>query len=365
MGIKLTYNQKIAIAILLTGIIVFVIWWLKTNKKFTQLKLRASPLLKATSSSSCLFTADQTTVKGIQTQIATIQTAVNALNPAPTSDVLSTFNTTIASVNSQITNLLALPICCSGLNQEYNSTTNKCQCKSPYGLDSNTACSISCTSPQAVWTGGVCGCNTGYTILADYTTCDNPSNDKITGTYIPQLTQFVTTLNSLTKNIPLPSLPLIGAYGGYTFNVVSGATTTGINGLPVTNGSYLAKTLLSGLIPTVSTTSITIPQGQGLKSPDGSHIFVMQANGEAAVFNTSNGNKTWNSGTAGKGTPPYSIVWGANGSLSVNDSTGTTYWTTGGAFTPLPEYLVMQNDGNVVLYTITGSALWYTSTSGT
>jgi hypothetical protein len=363
--IEFTYKNIAIVLFLSAGIIALVYLLIRRSNKFMKLKLRTSSVLTAGAASgpSCLFASGKTTIQGIQTQIATMQATVKSLSPAPTSDVLNTFNTTVASINTQITNLLSLPICCSGLNQVYNSTTNTCQCASPYGLDPTGVCSISCTSPQAIWTGGLCGCNTGYTLLTDYKTCDNASDDTINNTYIPQLAQFVTTLNSLTQNIPVPAVPLIGAYGGYTLNNGNALSIDNTSyGSPAVPGTGADK----GLTPS---STITISQGQGLKSPDGSHIFVMEANGEAAVFNILNGNKTWNSGTAGKGTAPYSLVWGSNGGLSVVDTTGTSYWTTGAVPSsgtpPLPDILTMQNDGNLVLYSVLGVNLWSTGTAGT
>jgi len=118
----------------------------------------------------------------------------------------------------------------------------------------------------------------------------------------------------------------------------------------------------SGVQTAMITRGQTLTQGQGFKSLDGGHIFVMQANGEVAVFNTSNGNKTWNSGTAGKGTPPYTFSFQASDSnLVIYDSTNTALWssnTAGQAMcsvsifgsTMICAYLAMQNDGNLVLY---------------
>ena len=153
---ELTTKQKryISIAvIIIIGIIVVDYFYFnmrKVREVFSGMLKSSSRKLRATGTASCISSNDKTAVTNIQTQVVAIQNAVSALTPAPVSEpFLTTFNNAVTSINSQITTLLALPICCAGTNQVYSSTTNSCICASPYGLDSNGNCSISCYVPTS------------------------------------------------------------------------------------------------------------------------------------------------------------------------------------------------------------------------
>lgn len=218
--------------------------------------LTASVLGASTTPTACITTTDQTNITNIQNQIKTMTTTVSSMSPQPTSDVLSSFNSAISSINTQIASLLAFPTCssfctgglvynsttgmcscpsgqnsyintsgniacttstCTETNQQYNPADGTCRCINPYGLDSSGNCSIPCTFSQATWSGQACGCNAGYTLTSAMNVCDNPSNDTINNTYLPQISQLVSTLSSISRSIPLVgyTIPNITSTGTY------------------------------------------------------------------------------------------------------------------------------------------------------
>ena len=147
---------------------------------------------------------------------------------------------------------MALPICCSGVNQQYNSSSGTCSCISPFGLDSNGNCTVSCTFPNSTYTNGTyCGCNTGYTLTSGMNNCDNPSNDTINTTYLPQLTQLASQLNSLTISMP-PSSSTKGSVtqssAGATVTLNAIAGTINLAPTPVTSGNCATFTFSNSYI---------------------------------------------------------------------------------------------------------------------
>jgi hypothetical protein len=262
-------KQKTLIIIALVAIVAIVLGVVFYTSKNTKTSAR----FKATTTSpTCLLPADRTTVTNAQTTVNTLVSTVSAMKPAPTADVLATFNTAITGINSQITALLALPTCCSGTNQQYNASTGLCVCASPYGLDSTGGCTISCTSPQAVYSGGKCVCNSGYTLLSDNKTCDNVSNDTITTTYIPQIATLLTSIKALPKSISTASTPSVaGRYisvsktSGYleiaeliaydpSGNKIIPVTATSSTPYVDTTGTYSASLAIDGNTNTVFAT---------------------------------------------------------------------------------------------------------------
>jgi hypothetical protein len=118
----------------------------------------------------------------------------------------------------------------------------------------------------------------------------------------------------------------------------------------------------SGVLGNAIRQGTTLTQGQGFKSPDGGHMFVIQSDGNVCIYNTFSGVGTWCTMTNGKGTPPITFVYQNDGNLVVYDSTNKAYWAsnTGKA----SAYLTMQNDGNLVLYNSGMGAVWNTGTNG-
>jgi hypothetical protein len=257
---RMSTNRIIFLGVALFLLALFLIILIrKRGGTFLNRKLTSAMLRTTATPTACLSSSDQTSITNIQNQIKTMTTTVGSMSPQPTSDILNSFNTTISSINKQIASLQSLPTCssfctgelvynsttgmcscpsgqnsytntsgniacststCTKTNQQYNPADGTCRCINPYGLDANGNCAVPCTFPQSSWTGQACGCGTGYTLISAMNGCDNPSNDTINTTYLPQLTQFASSLNALSHSIPLI---------GYT---IANITSTGTNNSP-------------------------------------------------------------------------------------------------------------------------------------
>jgi hypothetical protein len=188
------------VALFLAGVAILLTYLNSSSQTTRNFKSR---LLRATTTQQCILPADMITITNAQNTVNSLISAVNALNPQPVPETLTAFNTAVSNINAQIATLIALPVCCSGAGQEYNSSTNSCRCKNPYGLDTNGNCSVSCTFTNATWTGSTCGCSAGN-INSTGTLCTTAS-DTTTNGYISQLSTLLNTISSLPKSIALPT----------------------------------------------------------------------------------------------------------------------------------------------------------------
>jgi len=110
------------------------------------------------------------------------------------------------------------------------------------------------------------------------------------------------------------------------------------------------------------TSPTTLHTCQGIKSANGNHNFVMQSDNNAVIYNTTNGDSLWTTGTNGKGTSPLSFIYQTDGNLILSDNNNKSYWasnTNGKGSTGL----IMQTDGNLVLYNGT-TPVWASGTNG-
>ena len=94
---------------------------------------------------------------------------------------------------------------------------------------------------------------------------------------------------------------------------------------------------------------------QSLKAKGADCQFVYQTDGNLVGY--SNGTPYWNSGTGGN--IPGSLVMQGDGNLVLYDGMGAPVWLTGTGGYP-GAFLVMQDDCNVVLYAADGAPLWFT-----
>ena len=101
----------------------------------------------------------------------------------------------------------------------------------------------------------------------------------------------------------------------------------------------------------------TLTAGQVLTSPDGHYDLVMQSDGNLVLY-LETGRALWSTKTAGN--PGDHAVMQTNGNLTVYDAGGNALWSTNTAGDNCA-YLTVQNDGNVVLYGSSG-AVWATGT---
>lgn len=101
--------------------------------------------------------------------------------------------------------------------------------------------------------------------------------------------------------------------------------------------------------------------GQALVSPNRTHFFQVQADGNCVVYNTLTREPLWSTRTSGKGTTVFSVQ--PDGNLVAYDA-HTAVWTSS-TDKAGPIFLQMQNDGNLVAYTQSGNhPVWSSRTAG-
>ena len=99
--------------------------------------------------------------------------------------------------------------------------------------------------------------------------------------------------------------------------------------------------------------------GQRWKGPAG-HVFQFTGDGNLELLNSAN-QIIWQSGT--KRLDPHRLVLKRTGALALCDWRGYPVWATRTDTNP-GAYLVIQDDGNLVLYAASGDAIWETGTVG-
>ncbi len=104
-----------------------------------------------------------------------------------------------------------------------------------------------------------------------------------------------------------------------------------------------------------------LPAGQALYSPSEKYQLIMQGDGNLVAYDGTAA--IWSSKTQGTGTANY-LSMQDDGNLVVYTSAGSALWNSKTQGTGTANYLVMQDDGNVVVYTSNGSARWSSGTAG-
>jgi uncharacterized protein YaiE (UPF0345 family) len=104
-------------------------------------------------------------------------------------------------------------------------------------------------------------------------------------------------------------------------------------------------------------------KGQYLISDNLQYALAMQPDGNLVLYASSN-EVLWQSGTVDHGsvTGARSFAFQSNGNLVLLNSVGDTLWATGTIGQSAGEQLVVQDDGNVVVYQ-NGHAVWQTHTA--
>ncbi|MHB1843424.1 MAG: GH25 family lysozyme [Deltaproteobacteria bacterium] len=137
-------------------------------------------------------------------------------------------------------------------------------------------------------------------------------------------------------------------------------------GHPLGSGGLTGATCGAGSPPGLPATPPAcgaLPVGDGLgptdqvASCDGRFILVMQKDGNVVLYE--HGTALWSTGTASKG--GYLFVMQGDGNLVLYSSTGCPLWasnTAGNAGASL----AVQDDGNLVIYSNAGKALWSSGT---
>ena len=93
--------------------------------------------------------------------------------------------------------------------------------------------------------------------------------------------------------------------------------------------------------------------GQDLVSPNGQYTLTMRTNGNVVV--SGNNCVIWSSGTSGTGN--Y-LTMQTDGNLVIYTSAGKALWASGTNGSGTADHLSLQNDGNAVVYTSADKAVW-------
>ena len=116
----------------------------------------------------------------------------------------------------------------------------------------------------------------------------------------------------------------------------------------------LTATALSGIAESATTTTNTLAAGTALAagqqiiSPDGHYRLTMASNGDLVEYITG-GRAFWSTGTSGH--PGARALMQVNGNLVIYDASSSAVWSSNSPVTSGCPRLVIQQDGNVVIYT--------------
>ena len=109
---------------------------------------------------------------------------------------------------------------------------------------------------------------------------------------------------------------------------------------------------------------MTLSEGCSIKSENGAYYAIMQIDGNFAIYRTNPSSTLWTSQTMGQGQRPYRLVLQFDGNLVLYDGNNAPKWASN---TPHaennPRSLVMQDDGNMVIYDGNGVTVWASNTA--
>lgn len=99
--------------------------------------------------------------------------------------------------------------------------------------------------------------------------------------------------------------------------------------------------------------------GEGITSSDGRFDLVYQGDGNLVLYRQ--GTALWASGTHGRSAGM--VVMQHDGNFVMYDANNVPLWSSEGSWGHDGAWLIVQNDGNVVIYTHSGQPLWATNTA--
>ncbi len=139
-------------------------------------------------------------------------------------------------------------------------------------------------------------------------------------------------------------------------HLVFNGTQGRLSGIGASSPNILLHTIVTPPAPgtNVLVRGQTLTAGQLIRSNVGNHELVMQGDGNFVQYQ--GGVALWNTGT--QGNPGAFIVLQNDGNLVIYRSNGTAAWHTSTHGTAA-DTLVMQDDGNVVLYGPGGAVHWH------
>jgi hypothetical protein len=107
--------------------------------------------------------------------------------------------------------------------------------------------------------------------------------------------------------------------------------------------------------PSVLTPGSTLSLGGKMTSQDGRYQLVLEANGDLVHSNTEGSMAFWHTSTANRGA--IKLVMQTDGNLVIYTAANVPLWHAGTYGNP-GAYLIVQTDGNAVIYTAANRPLW-------
>eukprot|EP00823_Brevimastigomonas_motovehiculus_P004193 TRINITY_DN269_c0_g1_i1.p1 TRINITY_DN269_c0_g1~~TRINITY_DN269_c0_g1_i1.p1 ORF type:complete len:230 (+),score=34.59 TRINITY_DN269_c0_g1_i1:95-784(+) len=105
--------------------------------------------------------------------------------------------------------------------------------------------------------------------------------------------------------------------------------------------------------------------GGQLRSKNGAYLLACQEDGNCCLYVSGHScvsNCLWSSKTSGKGNLPYRLVMQNDGNLVMYNKKNEAVWACGNNSGKAPFRLDLQDDGNLVAYDSTSKSVWSTST---
>ncbi len=115
----------------------------------------------------------------------------------------------------------------------------------------------------------------------------------------------------------------------------------------------------------------TLNENERLDSSSQKYFAILQGDGNFVIYSTGSTNgrgkdhRIWSTNTMGKGTTPRKVVMQKDGNLVLYDATNSPKWAsnTNGRGAQ-PYNLIMQDDGNLVIYAQGNKPVWASNTMG-
>ena len=215
MDLKNIKPKALYILIGIVVVVIVVIIVFSVSKK----RVENFDVLRTTTTSLTTCINDPSnTIASVQAQLNTMKSAVSAMNPAPTSDVLNNFNNAVQNVqsliNSEIAGVVCSTLCTNGTT--YDPLSNLCTCSNgghPYtNLNGNMSCSYYVTCPLMAYTPyGTCKKNFVLT-SAGY--------GRTGGNIVDVTTRFATIFDN-NGNVIVPSNTYVSSNSYLSFTGIS------------------------------------------------------------------------------------------------------------------------------------------------
>ena len=155
------------------------------------------------------------------------------------------------------------------------------------------------------------------------------------------------------RALPPSPLPPGSGPGSPTVESGSGVESGGPDNSSVPSGDTPAS-------PTIYAGQALRP-GESITSDNGLYRLRYDDSGDLVLFDEWGGYPMWTSGT--QGSFPGVVLMQGDGNFVIYDGNGSPIWSSSNSLNHPGAHLVVQDDGNVVIYDVDGTALWFTGTA--